>query len=310
MVKQENMSINKKRDNKVLVLRKSRSYRADFAEALSLFVTNGPALLRSLLLPALMVGLVLAVLFALWRVSGPAAIVAESVVALLLVLYGLSVLMCILRHLVSENLDLSARRLTPVKTLKAPLPVLGEALTTFYALVVFAVVLGLLAFGAVKTMSVSPFLIIPFVVVAFLLAVPWNLTLSALLYSDDGAWRCVKDGFRWSRRSFGSTLMLVFLSTVILALVACIAFLPLFVLNLAISASNAAVACGDPTDLPSYVYVVHFVLSVLLMGIVAFASLVWLLPQWLHYYSVLTREDDRLKETKAEDDFNLFAPEQ
>lgn len=297
------MSIKQKPHSRPLVLRKSRSYRAGFNEAWSLLVSNLMPLLRSLALPSLIIGLVLAVLFALWRVSSPVAAITEGALALLLVLYVAAVMICIVRRLVTQNLDFETRRIRPVKAIKGSVEFVGEALTPFYALVVFTVVLALLAFGAVKAMSVSPYLIIPFIILALLLSVPWNLTLSALLYSDEGTWPCIKNGFRRSWRSFGSTLMLVFLSVVLLGIIFCIAYLPLFILNLAITASGAAVAYGDPTDLPSSVYVLHFALSVILMGFVAFACLIWLLPQWLHFFSILAGEDDRKKEQTAEKDF-------
>jgi hypothetical protein len=282
-----------KQHNNTLIISKSRSYRSDFNEGWKIFILNIPALLKSLWVPCCAAGVVLAILFAVWRLSSPVAAAIEGVVALLLILYIISVMTCATGHLLRTRIDLTTRRIQPVRPLKDLLCFCSAALSPFYLLVVEFVVLGLIAWGGTKLFNVNPSLVSVAVALALIVSVPFAVSFSGLVFSEEHSMKRLWEGARLSFSNFWGTLMLVFLSLLIVGIIIMLLFLPIFILNLAISASHAAVTYGDPTDLPNYVYVLHFFITVLLMSMAAFSCLIGIFPQYLHYFSLLTKKKEK-----------------
>ena len=282
-----------KQHNGSLIVQKSRSYRSDFSESWRIFILNLSPLMKSLLVPFGAIGLILAVLFALWRLSSPVAVLIEGIAALLFILYAVSVAVCITRYLLHDNIDFATRHIRPIPMFHGASRFLVEALNPFYLLVLESSVFAFIVWGGMKLFYIKESLALLAVVAAFIVSVPFTVSFSGMAFSEEHSFKRCLEGARLGFSGFWGTMMLVFLSFLILGTVTLVLFLPIFVINLAISASNTAVSYGDPTDLPNYVYVLHFFLTIILMTTATFSSLIGFISQYLRYYSLLTKKNER-----------------
>lgn len=282
-----------KQHGNALIIAKNRSYRSDFSEGWKIFILNLGPLLKSLWVPCCTVGLVLATLFAVWRLSSPVATMIEGVGALLLVLYAFSVIVCMMRHLLHVCFDPATRHILPIRPLRDLRHFLGAALAPFYLLVSELVVVGFIVWGGMNLFNIHPLLIAVPVIVACIVSVPFTVSFSGLVFSDEHSIKRAWEGARMGFSGFWGTLMLIFLSALIVGGITILLFLPIFILNLAISASHTAVSYGDPTDLPDYVYILHFLMTILLMAMATFCCLIAFFPQYLRYFSLLTRKKEK-----------------
>ena len=283
-----------KQSRPVYVLFKSRSYRADYNESVSLLMTNIKTFLFSLFPPAVASGLVFAVVFILLRHAAGYALVAEAGIALLLLAFLVALLRQVLNEMMKDFPQTNALKRIKWKTDVKGL--LRNTLKPFYLLLLqLLVCIALFAVGY-SMQGKSVWVWLPVAAAVVFLVVPFNLSLNSLQYSGTGFLPAIVQGFKSVRHYYGSTLILLFLSLIVLALVSVLCFLPIFILNMAISASNEALALGDLSDLPTSVYVWHFVLSLVLFAVMQFSLLLWAFPQYFHHFSLMRKEADRKKE--------------
>ena len=93
-------------------------------------------------------------------------------------------------------------------------------------------------------------------------------------------------------QNFGSTLFVNFATGVLGVIFVVLCCLPVLVLNIVFAASDLAVALGDTTDLPSAIYVLHFVLSMVLSAVSTISLAVYSVAIILQHYSVVHRQTE------------------
>lgn len=285
---------NSKQNKSVYVLFKSRSYRANFNEALELLTANIKTFIVSLFPPALATGLMLAVLFIIFRHIGGRSLIIVASIAILLITYFTAILRQGLKEMMKDYPQTNTVRQLHWK--KDTKTVLLGALTSFYLLFLQVVILcALITLTALLHVKLI-YVLVPAILVILFLVVPFNLSLNQLQYGDSNFFQSSVNGFKSTAHYYGSTLILLFISLSVFLLVFAICYLPIFILNLTIAASNEAVSLGDATDLPTAVFVLHFILSLVLLSIVHFSSLFWAVPQYFHYFSLLKKNEERKKE--------------
>jgi len=285
---------NLKEKKSVYVLSKSRSYRANFNEALEFLTSNIKTFIVSLFSPAVATGLLLAFVFIIFRHIGEHFVMVLSGFSILLVTYFTAVLRQGLKEIMKNYQQTNiVSRLHWKKDMKT---VLLGALPVFYLLFLQVVILCALIALAVFLHIKLVYMLFVVLSIALLLIVPFNLSLNQLQYGDCGFFQSIVKGFKSAKHYYGSTLILLFISLCVFLLIFVVCYLPIFILNLTIAASNEALSLGDPTDLPVSVYVWHFILSLALLSIVHFSSLIWAMPQYFHYFSLLKKDEERKKE--------------
>ncbi|MFA6819380.1 MAG: hypothetical protein WCR53_02375 [Bacteroidaceae bacterium] len=285
---------NSKQNKPVCILFKSRSYRANFNEALEFLTANIKTFIVSLFPPAVATGLLLATLFVIFRHTAGHSFIIVTGIGVLLITYFTAVLRQGLKEMMKDY-----QRTNTVRQLhwkKDTKTVLLGALTSFYLLFLQVIILcALIALTALLHVKLV-YVLSPVIVVILFLIVPFNLSLNQLQYGEGNFFQSIINGFKSTVHYYGSTLILLFISLCVFLLVFAICYLPIFILNLSIAASNEAVSLGDPTDLPMSVFVLHFILSLILLSIIHFSSLLWALPQYFHYFSLLKKDEERKKE--------------
>lgn len=122
------------------------------------------------------------------------------------------------------------------------------------------------------------------------LQVPFTLGLFRHAVLAQPVAASLRYGFCRTFRYFGSTLFLLFVSGVLFGLLGFVLCLPLEVLDLSISQSDFAVASGDPTDIPAYIYILYYMLSIFLFTILSYLLLIPVIPQILHARSLYLLE--------------------
>ena len=285
---------NSKQNKSTYVLLKSRSYRANFNEALDFLISNMKVLIVSLFPPAVLTGLLLAVFFIIFRHTEGRTTMILSAVAVLFVTYFTAVLRQGLTEIMKGYSETNV--VTPLHWKKQTKSILIGALNSFYLLFLQVVILGALLSLIIFLHIKFIYVFVPVVFVILFLIVPFNLSLNQLQYGERRFLPSVVKGFKSIKHYYGSTLILLFISLSVIVLVFVVCYLPIFILNLTIAASNEALSYGDPSDLPNMVYVFHFILSLILLSVVHFSLLVWALPQYFNHFSLLKKEEERKKE--------------
>ena len=284
----------KKQNGPIFVLLKYRSWRNSFKESMELLFTNIKTFLISLALPCLVIGIVTALFFVEFRSSDGGWAYAELAISVVIILFCLSAIRETIRLLMLEYSE--TKNLTTFNWKRKWKSLMVDALPPFYEMVVQAILIFLLLAVIIRWNLWYVQLIVGLVLI--LLVVPLNIVLNLQHFGQLSLIDAFKRTAKLSLRYFGSTWMLLFVSIILIALTVCLFFLPVFILNMAISASNAAVLYGDPSDLPSSILWIHFFLSLLLISIVSFSACFWLLPQYFHHFSMMKNEAEREKEER------------
>jgi len=275
-----------------------RSYRKCFSDATNLLMAEMAVFFHAFWLPSLLAGIIVSALIFV-PIQAPLAVMflifAVGVVLFIFVLAnslkGQTQMLKKYNMALADNPEVA---LLPL-TLKGLMKNVSESLGAFYLLVVQFAVLAVLAFATYELVqhfnTFYPW--VGFGLIALFLMIPFNLSLSHQLYLDGNLFVSLKWAFQRTLRHFGSTLVLLVLSFIFIAILGFFCYLPLFVLNMAMGASDASVMLGDPTDLPVYVPVLRMLLGILLLGVVSFSLLLWSLPQAFHFCSLRTREQNK-----------------
>lgn len=270
-----------------------RSYRKSFQGSLDFLFTNIKTFFQSLWQPCLFVGLVLALLFVVIRVSSNTLIIAECGVSLLLILLALAIIYKIVAQMVFQYNE--TNELKPFYLKKNFGKVFRESLNIFFLFVLEFAIFILLTYGTFIVSIKNFYVWILLLFVCMILIVPFALAQGAILISNKSFFKSIKSGLIFCKHYFGSTLILLILSGLVDGIVFIILYLPLIILNLSISASNHALSIGDPSDLPFSVYVIHFILTLVLMSVFVFCLLIPILSKIFHYGSVIRNEQERQK---------------
>lgn len=282
-----------KQNRAILVLGKSRSYRASFREAANLIVSNLKTLFLSLYPFPVVMGLTGALLSEFSNVDIPVYLVGLVIFAFLVVSMR-EAFSCMMKDFQQTQ---KLKKIVWKTDWKG---ILIRSLVPFYLLVAQLAICVALTVGAVVCVNYHPGwfwgVVAIVVVLALVLCVPFNITLNYAQLSNFGFVKAAVRGFVAMRRHYGPTLMLLFMSLLIVGGMCMVCYLPILVLNMAMSASEVAVSFGDATDLPSSLYVVRFLLCIILFSLMGFLLLLWFVPQYLHHYSMEKKEDDRKKE--------------
>ena len=288
------MKCNQNRPKPTLL--RSRSSQACLCESWHTLLSDLGAVVCSLWLPAAIMGLNAALLFIVLRYSNESMMLIEMIVALvmfaaLLVWTGETV-----GQLLTVYLDPDSRPVERIK-LKGIVALLSsERLPAFYTLLFVLFMEGVFLYGSYILLSVSLWFV-PVVIVLLSIATVWLWTVYYRV-------RCMREtclhalvsGVKLAFRYFTSSWMMLLSTTFLTLISTAVVFMPLFVLNMAIHASNEAAMYGDAVNLPSSVFVYHFVLSWLLVSIIAIClACFWMIPHTYHAYSLEAKEQQRMQ---------------
>ncbi len=282
-----------KQNKAILVIVKSRSYRASFQEAANLIVSNLKALCVSLFPFPLAIGIVGA---ALLQLAGAGIVsLAASIVVFSFVVSMFCTAFCQMMKDFGKTQALE--KISWKKDFKA---IALKSLTPFYLLLLQTAFWAALAIGTTVCIGLRPGWAIAIggaaALIVVALCVPFNISLGCAWFSGLGFVKAALRGFTAMRHHYGTTLMLLFMSFIVIAVTCIIGYTPLLILDRAVEASETAVSFGDPTDMPSLIYVVRFVLRLVLFTLMASMLLIWLVPLYLHHFSMQKKNEERKKE--------------
>jgi hypothetical protein len=275
-------------------LYRSRSYAKSFKESWQTLLPNVDAVSVSLSPLAVLSGLTVALLFVTWRYSGALWMCLEGLLAFLVLSLLYSWTGVVVRKLLTDRMDADTRRISrmPWRGVFGLFP--GEVLMPFYMSVFVGVVIGSLIYGTYLVAGISLWLLPLSVVVAFILLVPCIMSYYQVRQFGHPFAKALRSGLKLGTRYYASTLMMSLVCLLVLAVCASVCFLPLFILNMAVHASNVAVMFGDTGDLPTSVLVLHFFLTWLLVALsVLLSAWLWMMPFTHHVCSVKTKEEER-----------------
>ncbi len=272
-----------------LRLNQSRSYRQVISDALNLCTTHVVAFFKGLWPLSFGIGLVIAMVLLLMRLSATqvqlvSTIVVGALILLLLAAVYMAVTADLLRAQVDGLVSPSLKR-----HLKA---YLKRSFSVYLLLVIQTVVLvglGLLTF---KYSDAHIYLWLAYALVVLMLSVPFSLSLAHSCLIHSSALKSLAWGFKRMNQNFGSTLFVNFATGVLGVIFVVLCCLPVLVLNIVFAASDLAVALGDTTDLPSAIYVLHFVLSMVLSAVSTISLAVYSVAIILQHYSVVHRQTE------------------
>ena len=282
-----------KQNKPILVIGKSRSYRASFREAMNLIVSNPKILFVSLFPFPLAIGIVGALLL---QLAGAGFI--SLAIGILAFSFAVSMLGTAFCEMMKDFGQTQA--LEKIVWKRDLNRLVKKSLTPFYMLALQMVLWAALAIGAVVCLGVHPGWM-PAVgcaaaLIVLALCVPFNTGLGFAWFSGLGFAKAALRGFTAMRHHYGPTLMLLFMSLVMAMAICIVCFLPILILDMAAGASEVAVSFGDATDMPSSVYAIRFILRLVLFSTMAFTLLLWLVPLYLHHFSMQKKDDERKKE--------------
>ncbi len=272
----------------LFVLDRIRNYRRIVSDSYSLLIANTRTLYVSVWPVCLVVGLFMSARLCFAHQQTLLAHLVDGL-CVLIFLMSVAVMIHVVCHVLvdySGKEVMSAYRYSRhgVKSL------LREAFPTLLILVFDAVVsFGLLILGFFLISYSVAAVVVAALLIAFL-QIPFSLALFRRAVKLQPVGTSLDYGFRHTFRYFGSTLFLLFVSVVLLMLLGVILCLPLEVLDLSVSQSYIAVASGDPTDLPSYINTLYYLLAVVLFSFSSYLVLIPVIPQILHAHSLWRME--------------------
>jgi hypothetical protein len=268
-------------------LNQSRSYRQVISDTFNLCTTHITAFFKGLWPLALGIGLVMALVLLLIRLSAtPVQLLSTLVVGVLIGLLLAAVYMTVTTDLLRAQVEglVSPSLKRHLKTY------LQRSLPVYLLLVIQTAVLvglGLLSF---KYSDAHLYLWLAYVIVVLMLSVPFSLSLAHSCLTHSSALKSLAWGFKRMNQSFGSTLFVNFATGILGVIFVALYCLPVLVLNIVFAASDQAVALGDTTDLPSAIYVLHFVLAMVLSAVSTISLAVYSVAIVLQHYSVAHRQ--------------------
>ena len=276
-----------------MVIGKSRSYRASFREAANLVVSNLKALCISLFPFPLAIGIIGA---AFLQLAGVGMVsLAAGIVVFSFAVSMFCTAFCQMMKDFGKTQALG--KISWKKDFKA---IVIKSLTPFYLLLLQTAFWAALAIGTSMCIGLRPGWAIGIgcatVLIVVALCVPFNISLGCAWFSGRGFVKAALRGFAAMRHHYGSTLMLLFIAFIVIAMACIIGYVPLLILDRAVEASEIAVSFGDATDLPSLIYAVRFVLRLVWFAFMAFMLLIWLVPLYLHHFSMQKKDEERKKE--------------
>ena len=271
-------------ERELFVLEKTRNYRRIVADSYSLLIANTRTLFVSVWPVCFVVGLVLSARLYFVHQQTFVSRLADGL-CVLFVLMAAAVMIHVVHHVLE---DYSGKEVMNAfrYSRRGMKSLMKEACGTFLILVIDATVsFSLLLSGFLLISHFMATVVVSVLLIAFL-QVPFVLALFRRVVKLKPVGAAIIYGFRNTFRYFGSTLFLLFVSVVLLVLLGVVLCLPLEVLELSVSQSYAAVASGDPTDLPSYIYSLYHILAVVLFTFYCYLMLIPVVPQILHAHSL------------------------
>ena len=282
-----------KQNRPILVIGKSRSYRASFQDAANLIVSNLKTLCVSLFPFPLAIGIVGAVLL---QLAG--AGIVSLAVGIVVFSFAVSMFCTAFCQMMKDfGKTQVLEKISWKKDFKA---IALKSLSPFYLLLLQTAFWAALAIGTTVCIGLRPGWAVAIsgaaVLIVVALCVPFNISLGCAWFSGLGFVKSALRGFTAMRHHYGPTLMLLFMSVIVIAVACIIGCTPLLILDRAVDASETAISFGDPTDMPSLIYVVRFILRLVLFSLMAFMLLLWLVPLYLHHFSMQKKDEERKKE--------------
>ena len=285
-------------NNKVIraiMLDKSRSTRANLSLTNFIILGNTWIFCRSLLPSALLMGIVVTLTALTTRFLTGNAALAVWLGCALVTLYFYSTFIYGFARLMKHHLDTETSLVSPLRGWQEYRSLFPGSLPLFYFNVIIFALSLLFVIGGTMLLRVSPYLLIPVLLLALLLCVPFALSQLNMVADDTASiGSSLKFGFTKCLRHFGSTLLILFIATIIFIVLGIIGSLPTLILQWAIAASDASVAVGDPTDLPPYVHGLSFFFIIFATAFATLSTLYGWIAGFLHIHSVFAKERDRL----------------
>ena len=264
---------------------KARSFRKNLSEAIDLEVRNVFSIIRSLWIPACIVGLGECVGLAF---MGRA--VAVEVICAVVVLYGLAAMGQGVWTMADSHLNAGTRLIARLQLRDSSRTLSLRAAGVACVMLLFSAIVAAVTMAALHFVKAAWAAWTIIVVVSVLLSTPASLLMAELFSRNTGIAGSIRRGFCLSPKYFGSTLALNFLTLLLIGLLAVVFFTPIHVLQLAELYSMEAVLYGDSTDLPGWVPIVRLLLCFVWGWLCAIFSTLWWMAIYLHIHSMNKKE--------------------
>ncbi len=260
----------KKDDN---TLMKARSYRSILAEGYRLYNGNFRKLFKASWLMTLVYAIVGAAMGTLGAIQMPnlTALVMTAVVLILLAITTESLTTATVLSKLKEHQDTDAIT-TPVSWWKPDSRLMGRTLKA----VIFTIPLFIIL------IPVFPLILPLYYVIMKYVMTPGHSFWPSL-------WRDYKRGLRY----WGSTFLVLFVSTLLVMLISIIILTPAAILTLANMQAQQSLLIGDPSGMPSYILPLTFATLTLTHFILFYVVLVVLVHLYYIYGSIETKEQER-----------------
>lgn len=292
------MKANNKTATQSISIKKARSARSNLSLSYILFLSNTWSFTRSLLPSTLCMGIVITIAILIGRFFSISQSAIIWIISGILVTYFYSTFILGFKFLMKKKFDTETSLLTPLRNKSEFKHIFGSSsLAVFYLTFITIIIAALLFIAGSILKNINIFLIIPIIIIGIIIIVPLalaNFSITTDEVTDLKQALCF--GFRYAKRYFGSTLLILFITTIIALFFGIIGSLPTLILQWAISASDEAIAVGDPSDLPSYVHALSFVFIIFAVAFATIATLPGWIAGFLHCHSIRAKELKRLEQ--------------
>ena len=254
-------------------LMKARSYRSILAEGYRLYNGNFRKLFKASWLMTLVYAIVGAALGTLGNIQLPnmTALIMALVVLILLTIIMDSLATATVLSKLKEHQDADAIT-TPVSWWKPDGSLMGRTLkAVVYALPLFIILIPLF----------------PLILPLYYVIMKYVMTPGHSFWSS--LWGDYKRGLRY----WGSTFLVLFVSTLLVVLVSIIVLTPAAILTLANVQAQQSMMIGDPSGMPGYILPLTFATLTLTHFIEYYVVLVVLVHLYYVYGSIETKERER-----------------
>lgn len=267
---------------------KELSYQKCFIKAFTLMVKNIYTFTKALYIPALGIGLIMAVCNMIHNTASIEAKTVCIIIATIADLYLLNVMIVTIKKMFDSYYISEPHYLPTLSTIKNIKWSLNKSLTPFSLFFTYLAIICIICFATWLIIHKSlwwGFLLTPIIY----LIVPQTISIFSCITDDLTYLKALKKGWKDSNKQFGKVWMLQFVCGIIFIAFALLASLPLIILNIYFNISANEILMGDEVIIPTYVHILLFILTVILTALISIFTTYWTLA---NLYLIKSQEDE------------------